>query len=204
MFIPLPLFWGIHAQQGSRWVFQATKMNGDIGWYSIKADQMIVLNSLFALILIPMFESWFYALLSRVGIRTPLRRIVLGGILLAIAFIAAALVQLQAERNFISILWMIPQYLIMAAGEVLVYTANLNFSYTEAPQTMKSVMMSFMTLSVAGGCLIVTLISGVALFDSQVYEFLFFAGILLLDVGFMAFLATRYEYVGQPKIRDLS
>ena len=46
--------------QGSRWTFQATRMNGDIGTYTIKPDQMSVVNPLLILILIPLFESVMY------------------------------------------------------------------------------------------------------------------------------------------------
>jgi dipeptide/tripeptide permease len=203
MFIPLPIFWALHAQQGSRWVFQATKMNGDIGWYHIKPDQMIVFNSVLGMILIPIFEHLFYPFLSRVGIKTSLQKMTLGGSFSVVAFIVAALVEfqveLQVEKNVINILWMFPQYLIIVVGEILLYTANLNFAYTEAPASMKSVMLGFMYLSVAGGCLIVVLISGVALYDSQAYEFLFFAGIMFLDVLLFGFLARRYHYVSQDQ-----
>ncbi|CRL01737.1 CLUMA_CG014953, isoform A [Clunio marinus] len=197
MFIPLPLFWALHSQQGSRWVFQAAKMNGDIGFYTIKPDQMILFNSLLGVLMIPVFEYLFYPLMSRFGINTPLRKIVLGGMFASFSFVVAAVVEIQIETNFINILWMLPQYLVMVMGEILVYTSVLNFSYTEAPANMKSVMMSFMMLTVAGGSLIVIVISGIAFFDSQIYEYLFFAGVLFLDIILFAFLATRYKYVNQ-------
>ena len=31
MFLPLPVFWTLFDQQGSRWVLQAGKMDGDAG-----------------------------------------------------------------------------------------------------------------------------------------------------------------------------
>lgn len=197
IYIPLPLFWALHAQQASRWVFQAAKMNGDIGWYKIKPDQMIVLNSFLGLVMIPVFEQLLYPLLSRVGIKTSFQKIVLGAVLGGISFIFAGLLELQVEKSFISILWMFPQFLTMAMGEILLYTANLNFSYTEAPENMKSVMLSFMYLTSAGGCLIVVFISGVAFFESQAYEFFFFAGIMLIDALVLNILVTRYTHVAQ-------
>lgn len=193
IYIPLPLFWALHAQQASRWVFQATKMNGNIGFYSIKPDQMIVLNSFLALLMIPMFEQFIYPLLSHVGVKTSLQKIVLGAALSAVAFVIAGLLELQIEKDFISILWMFPQFLTMAMAEILLYTANLNFSYTEAPADMKSVMLSFMYMTSALGCLIVVFISGVAFFESQAYEFFFFAGIMFIDTCLLGFLVTRYK-----------
>lgn len=172
-------------------------MDGNIGWYTIKPDQMIVLNSVFGVIMIPVFEKVLYPLLSCVGIKTSLQKIVLGAVFAAVAFILAGVLELQLENNFISILWMLPQFLVITMGEILVYTANLNFSYTEAPAEMKSVMLSFMSLAVAGGCLIVVFISGVAFFESQANEFFFFAVIMFLDAIFLGFLVKRYKHVAQ-------
>ena len=203
MYLPLPIFWALHAQQGSRWVFQATKMNGDVGgWYTIKPDQMIVLNSVLGIVLIPVFDYFIYPALAKIGLKTCLQKITMGGVCTALAFIAAAILEFQIEKGFISILWMLPQYFLLCMGEILLYTANLNFTYTEAPSSMKSVMLGFSYLSVAGGALIVVLISGVAFFESQAYEFLFFAGIMTLDIFIFGFLATRYKYSepDKPKI----
>lgn len=194
MFSPIPLFWALHAQQGSRWVFQAAKLDGDMGFYTIKPDQMIVLNSCLGVILIPVFEHFFYPFLSKVGIKTSLQKITLGLVFAAVAFILAAFVEFQIEKAFSSVMWMFPQYLAMVMAEVLIYTANLNFSYTQAPASMKSVMMAFLYLTVAGGSLIVVVISGVAFFESQAYEFLFFAAIMFVDILIFALLASRYKY----------
>lgn len=195
IYIPLPIFWALHMQQASRWVFQATKMNGDIGWYTIKPDQMIVLNSFLALFLIPIFEHSLYPFLSRIGLKTSLQKMVLGATMAAVAFVAAAILELQIEKGFVSILWMFPQFLIMVMSEILFYTANLNFSYTEAPASMKAVMLAFSYLTVAVGCLIVILISGIAIFESQAYEFIFFATIMFVDTIVLGVLAHRYKRI---------
>jgi hypothetical protein len=34
LYLPLPVYWAVYMQQGSRWVLQAAKMNGDIGKWS--------------------------------------------------------------------------------------------------------------------------------------------------------------------------
>ena len=200
LYLPIPIFWALFAQQSSRWVFQASKLDGDIIFYKIKPDQMIVLNSFFGVLSIPIFERYFYPAIAKIGIKTSLHKITLGGVFAAVGFLFAALVEFYSERELINILWMFPQYFFLAMAEVLVYTANLNFSYTEAPASMKSVIMCCMYLTVAAGSLIVVLISGVAFFDSLVYEFLFFAGIMLFDILIFAILASRYKYVDQEKI----
>lgn len=100
LYLPLPLFWSLFDQQGSRWTFQATRMDGDLGFYEIKPDQMQVINPLLILLFIPLYEMILYPLLSKIGIRRPLQKLTLGGILAGIAFICSAVVELELEKTY--------------------------------------------------------------------------------------------------------
>lgn len=81
--------------QGSRWTLQATLMNGRIDFlnWTMKPDQMQVMNPLLVLLFIPIFEVVVYPLLAKIGVRKPLQKIALGGFLAALAFILSAFVQ---------------------------------------------------------------------------------------------------------------
>ncbi|VVC31975.1 Hypothetical protein CINCED_3A008459 [Cinara cedri] len=95
LFIPFPFFWALFDQQGSRWTLQATLMNGRIDFlnWTMKPDQMQVVNPLLVLLFIPIFEVLVYPLLAKIGIRKPLQKIALGGFLAALAFVLSAIVQ---------------------------------------------------------------------------------------------------------------
>ncbi|XP_050436863.1 peptide transporter family 1-like isoform X2 [Adelges cooleyi] len=95
LFIPFPFFWALFDQQGSRWTLQATLMNGrfDFLKWTMKPDQMQVVNPLLVLFFIPLFETAVYPLLKKIGIRKPLQKITLGGVLAAIAFVCSAILQ---------------------------------------------------------------------------------------------------------------
>uniref|UniRef100_A0A8D0HQR7 Solute carrier family 15 member 2 n=1 Tax=Sphenodon punctatus TaxID=8508 RepID=A0A8D0HQR7_SPHPU len=56
LFIPLPMFWALFDQQGSRWTLQATKMNADFLLISPILWSLQVLNPLLILIFIPVFD----------------------------------------------------------------------------------------------------------------------------------------------------
>lgn len=99
LYIPLPVFWALFDQQGSRWTFQATRMDGDMGSWDIKPDQMQMLNPFLILVLIPLYDVAFYPALSLIGIRRPLQKLTLGGILAGVAFIISGVVELQLEVN---------------------------------------------------------------------------------------------------------
>lgn len=100
LYLPLPFFWALYDQQGSRWTFQATRMDGNIGIYDIKPDQLQVINPLLILTFIPLFEAVFYPLLAKVGISRPLQKLTCGGILAGIAFVISGLVEFQLEKTY--------------------------------------------------------------------------------------------------------
>ncbi|KAK3927862.1 Peptide transporter family 1 [Frankliniella fusca] len=100
LFVPMPIFWALYDQQGSKWTFQANNMNGRIGSWVFKPDQMQVVNPILIMILLPLFEYIVYPLLSKMRLmRKPLQRIATGGMLAAVAFIVSALIQIQLDPN---------------------------------------------------------------------------------------------------------
>lgn len=101
LYIPLPIFWTLFDQQGSRWTFQATRMDGELTEnFSLKPDQMQVVNPLLILIFIPLYDAVIYPLLSKIGIRRPLQKLTLGGVLAGVAFIISAILELQLQKTY--------------------------------------------------------------------------------------------------------
>lgn len=193
LYLPIPIFWALFFQQGSRWVFQAIRMNGDIGFYTIKPDQFNVVNPLLVLILIPLFEYVIYPQLSKIGIRTALQKVALGMIFASLAFLTSAAVESQIERKFLHMAWLIPQYLLMAVGETLISIPLMHFSYAEAPISMKTILQALRMLSVGLGNLIVAIVAGSKLIESQMYEFILFAALMFVDLIIFGILAKRYK-----------
>ncbi|KAM7348686.1 yin isoform 2-T2 [Cochliomyia hominivorax] len=97
LFLPFPVFWALFDQQGSRWTFQATRMDGELWGFTIKPDQMQVINPLLILGFIPIFDYVIYPLLALIGIKRPLQKLTLGGLLAAGAFVLSAFVELKLE-----------------------------------------------------------------------------------------------------------
>ncbi|CRK92335.1 CLUMA_CG005856, isoform A [Clunio marinus] len=325
LFVPLPLFWALFDQQGSRWTFQATRMNGDIGFTEIKPDQMQVINPLLILVFIPIFDCAIYPFLAKIGLRRPLQKLAAGGILAGVAFLVSGLVELQLEKtypvfpqpnesqpgksssffvksspkalsfeekidktksgyptirvlsdlesvnfikfvnnkgeeskkivthsinqfeilpssysvyadniklgdvelllggvytivisksssggiemkthiitspNSIHMLWLIPQFVIMTAGEVMFSVTGLEFAYSQAPTTMKSLLQACWLLTVAFGDVIVVIIAEAKIFQSQANEFFLFAIMMFIDMAIFGLLAMKYKYV---KVND--
>lgn len=98
LFIPLPVFWALYDQQGSRWTLQATRMDGQIGSFLMQPDQMQVVNPLLILAFIPLFEACIYPLFAKIRfIDTPLKKLTVGALLASLAFVVSGIVELELE-----------------------------------------------------------------------------------------------------------
>jgi len=180
-------------------------MDGQIGSFNIKPDQVPLVNALSVVFFVPLCEYVFNPLLSKIGIKTNLHRVILGGFLSATAFLIAALVQFQVDQrqDQLHMVWQIPQHMVLGLGEVLVYVQILQFAYTQAPKEMKSVLQAFFSMIIGGGNLIVALIASTRLFESMAYEYLMFAGIVFLAMIIFTVLAARYEYADVEELEKL-
>lgn len=201
LFPPLPLFWALFDQQGSRWIFQATRMNGSFGLFTVKPGQFSIVNPFLVMILLPCFEYCFYPAMARVGIKSPLPKTLLGGILAGISFLASALVETQIETKKIHMAWLFPQYFLMTIAEILVTVPLMNFTYSEAPKSMKSVLQAFRLMTMALGNLIVSFIAGSRVVESQTIEFLLFACLMFFDMFVFGILVKKYKYIVKDDVK---
>ena len=204
IFLPTAFYWAVFAQQGSRWIFQAMQMNGDVGIFTIKPDQMIALNSIFSIISLPLCNFILFPIVAKLGYGCLLNRIAIGGFLCCFSFILASVVEVNIyEVEKISILWLIPQYAVLAVSENFVYISLFDFAYSETPQGMKSVMTAIVFLLIAIGNLFITFVSSAKLFSSQFSEFLFYAGLLFVDMIIFIGLSKRYMRRKSRRVSDI-
>ncbi|NXT80402.1 S15A1 protein, partial [Zapornia atra] len=100
LYIPLPMFWALFDQQGSRWTLQATTMDGNFVAIQIQPDQMQTVNPILIIIMVPVVDAVIYPLIKKCKINfTPLRKITVGMFLASLAFVAAALLQVQIDKT---------------------------------------------------------------------------------------------------------
>jgi POT family proton-dependent oligopeptide transporter len=123
------------------------------------------------------------------------------------AFTIPTLVQMHIDQGGVPhIGWQLLAYVVLTCGEVMVSITCLEFSYTQAPKTMKSFVMAFFMLSISVGNLFT---SGVNFFirnpdgSSKLAGadyFLFFT-LLMLLTAMLFTLVVRY-YRGETYIHD--
>uniref|UniRef100_A0A8C2H4D4 Solute carrier family 15 member 1b n=1 Tax=Cyprinus carpio TaxID=7962 RepID=A0A8C2H4D4_CYPCA len=303
LYIPLPMFWALFDQQGSRWTLQATTMDGNFGAFIIQPDQMQIVNPILIVIMVPILDSAVYPLIKKCGLNfTPLRRMTVGMLLAALAFVAAALLQIQIDRtvpnfpsssqtqvkflnlentpvpvvvegqepfvvpgfnvsshngtsnsikqflkennkwvtgcllnygtmenkenfqilqsyyksdglctenikaiqdinpNDIHMAWQVIQYFLMTCGEVVFSVTGLDFSYSQAPSNMKSVLQAGWLLTVAVGNIIVLIVAEAGSLPEQWAEYVLFACLLVAVSIIFAVMAYFYTYMDPAEI----
>src|SRR5690606_8078407 len=106
-----------------------------------------------------------------------------------------------------SIVWQVLPYALLTLGEVLVSATGLEFAYSQAPQSMKGVVMSFWNLTTTVGNLWV-LLADFAVRNESVtgsiattglsvtaFQMFFFAGFAVLAALAFGMYARRYKVV---------
>lgn len=154
------------------------------------------------LIMIPLWEHCIHPGLANRGYGiTSLTSVVWGGIFGGLAFICSGMLQICIEETVgqaqqqISVLWQIPQFFLLMVGEVLLSIPGLQFAFTQAPKSMKSVLMALWYMNNAFGNLIVVLISEVRPFRLQSGEYFLYAVLMFIGIYIFSRLARGHVYV---------
>ncbi|XP_034487632.1 peptide transporter family 1 [Drosophila innubila] len=197
LFIPLPFYFALLAQQDSSWTFQATMMNTTVLGVTIQPDQAKAVGPILLFILIPLWQYITAPLLRRLfhWELQPLHSVTIGGICSAGAFFCAGALQdrlMESPSYSINIVWQIPQFLLLMLGELLLSIPGLQFAFTQAPSSMKSVVTAAWFLNNAFGNLIVVLITQLNVLSSQKSEYFFYAVLMLVCIIIFALLAFDY------------
>ncbi len=152
LFVFIAAFWALYDQTGSSWVFQAAQMDLNFLGVTWLESQIQAVNPILILSFIPLFTFVIYPVVGKVFKLTPLRKIGIGFVLMVISFGLTALIQQWIDGGAKpSIGWQFLAYILITASEIMVSIVGLEFAYTQAPKTMKSMIMSLYLLSVALG-----------------------------------------------------
>ncbi len=205
VYLFVAVFWSLFDQTGSSWVLQAQHMNRVLLGVELLPAQIQAANPLLVMFLIPVFSYAVYPAINKVFPLTPLRKISIGLFVAAAAFALPTLAQLSIDQGGTpSIAWQLLAYIVLTAAEVMVSITCLEFSYTQAPNTMKSFVMAFFMLSIALGNLFTSAVNfiirnedGSSALQGADY-FLFFT--LLMLVTAAAFVVLARYYRGQTYI----
>ncbi|MGZ8900211.1 MAG: POT-type proton-dependent oligopeptide transporter, partial [Limisphaerales bacterium] len=200
IFAFMPIFWSLYDQSSSRWILQAKEMDRNVFGYDILPAQTHAANPILVLLFIPLFTKILYPAMDRAWKLTPLRKVGIGFFLTVASFLVPAWIEVligRGERPHIY--WQLIAYILLTAGEVMVYLTMLEFAYTQAPKRLKSIIMSLSLLCISLGNELTALINrAIRVFawenvmTGPTY-YLFFSGLMFVAaIGFI-FVAMRYK-----------
>lgn len=199
----IPIFWMLYDQQSSTWIEQGNTMTKSITTrffsFEILPSQMQAINGSFILILIPIFVRVVYPTLEKHNINVNnLNRMSLGIFFISLSFFCAALVQ-----HFISIrmhiLWQIPQYILLTIGEVFLSMTGIQFVYSESPNSMKGIILSFWLMTVAIGNIYVVIFTSLDLAkwlnirNDKFFNFILYGTVGMVSAFYFSRLSRNFK-----------
>lgn len=200
LYVFVAFFWSLYDQTSSAWVLQAQHM--DRQWLGVEwlPSQIQAINPVLILIFIPLFTYVIFPALQSIMRLTPLRKIAIGLFIPVGAFAISALIETQiAEGAAPSIVWQLLAFVVMTVAEVLVSITCLEFSYTQAPLKLKSLVMGLFLLSVSLGNAFTAAVNywiqrpdGTVVLNGADYYW-FFAGVMLVVACLFLVVAKRYR-----------
>ena len=206
-------FWSLFDQKASTWIVQANAMVTHFSLFghefTLLPAQMQALNPLLVMLLIPFNNLVLFPLLQRIGIApTPLRRMTAGIAFSALSWLVIGAIQVSMDAGTpTSMAWQILPYALLTMGEVLVSATGLEFAYSQAPASMKGVIMALWYLAVTVGNLWVLVVNAAVKNDAVVnsiagsglsviaFQMFFFAGFAALAAIAFGLYAKRYKMV---------
>jgi POT family proton-dependent oligopeptide transporter len=196
----IAIFFSLYYQTGSAWVLQAKRM--DLHWLGVdwRSSQVQAINPILILLFIPLFSYLLYPAISRFFPLTPLRKIGIGLFLTSLAFVVSACIERQISAgDRPTIAWQVLAYTILTIAEVFVYLTGLEFSYSQAPRQMKSIIMALYLLAISAGNLLTAAINAAIINDDGSSKlpgasyYWFFAGLMAAAAVVFIFVARRYR-----------
>jgi POT family proton-dependent oligopeptide transporter len=157
-------------------------------------------NPILILLFIPLVNYVIYPIVDRFFLLTPLRKIGIGLFLTAASYVVIWYIQQMIDAGGKpSVNWQFFAYVILTLGETMVSITGLEFSYTQAPNKMKSAVMALWLFTVSMGNLFTAAVNyfirnddGTVKMNDQQY-FLFFAVLMLVAAVIFVVVAMFYR-----------
>jgi POT family proton-dependent oligopeptide transporter len=190
----------LYDQTGAAWVQQSEHMDLNLWGWKLLPAQVHSVNPLLILLLVPLFAYVIYPAVEKVVRLTPLRKIGAGFVVTALSFLIVAWIERQIEAGERpTVWWQILAYVVITSGEVMVSVVGLEFSYTQAPRTMKSLVVAIWYFAVSAGNFFAAQVNRLLqdadgnLVITNVQYYLYFAGLMAIATVIYVFYALTYR-----------
>ncbi len=150
----IAIFWSLFDQTATTWISQSEYYLNK-NWLGREwiTTQMQAMNPILIFILVPLCTYWLYPLMNKYFNLTPIKKISIGLFIAVPSFLIVGYIQTLAETGNYnpSIGWQFPAYIILTTAEIFISITCLELSYTQAPNSLKSIIMGLFLLSMSFG-----------------------------------------------------
>ena len=179
----LVVYWAVYSQMSTTFFLQACQMDLTVGHLVLPIASLNLFDTLAIIILVPLCNTIMYPWLEARGVRLSMLRKIGGGfVLAALAMLCATFIEIErvarAQRGEfskhanpcvanthseslpynvvqMSVLWQIPQFILIGASEVFTSITAIEFFFAEAPESMRSVCAAAnLSTNAFGACLV--------------------------------------------------
>ncbi|MBV9657206.1 MAG: POT family MFS transporter [Verrucomicrobia bacterium] len=201
VYVFIAVFWALWDQSsGGAWTLQCRNMDLNFFGIQLLPEQVQTANPILILLFIPLVNYVIYPLMARFFEPTPLRKIGIGLALTAFSYLVIAHIQTLIDAGGRpTVWWQFLAYVILTLGEAMTSITGLEFSYTQAPNKMKSAVMAAWLFTVSLGNQFTAAVNAFIqnpdgssrISDHQYY--MFFATICFIATAIFAVVAMFYR-----------
>lgn len=219
---PFILFASVSTQESSVFVEQGMFMNTRFGSFNIPPASLTTFDVLTVIAFTPFYDKIIVPIARRFTGKdrglSHLQRAGIGLFFSIVAMVSAALLEMKRlqivkEEGSVhekvvasmSILWQIPQHVLVGVGEVFNQIGMLEFFYDQAPDSMRSICLALAFLTISLGGYVASIILTVTdlvfgwipdnLNEGHLDRFFWLvSGLCLLNLVVFVYFASRYRY----------
>ncbi len=198
MIIP---FWSLFDQTMSSWVIQGKEMT-PVYFSAINfrfgAEEIQSFNPLLVMIFVPLITLCVYPYIGKWS--TPLKRMGIGIVLAGVSYGSVAWLQARLDSGeTLSILWQCIPYFLITISEILVSTTGLEYAYTAAGKSLKSIVSSFWFLTSTLGNFLVIYMTGLVSDPAATSTFLIYGALSVIIGILFIIVTTRPGFKAEPE-----
>ncbi|KZT57988.1 hypothetical protein CALCODRAFT_482692 [Calocera cornea HHB12733] len=214
VFVFYPFYWISFNQMNNNMTSQAATMST----YGVPNDVINNTNPIALMVLIPVFDAYIYPALRRRGYAfTPLKRIFAGFMVVSSAMLWAGILQWYVYATSpcgygandpacapspINVWWQTGAYVLIAVSEIFASITGLEYAFTKAPTSMRSVVMALFLSTSAAASLLGELLNPLAGDPLLIWNYVV-CGTLSFVAGIVFWISFRKLDADEDKLNEM-
>eukprot|EP01135_Chromosphaera_perkinsii_P009487 Nk52_evm30s1763 gene=Nk52_evmTU30s1763 len=208
LLIHYPTFWYLYGQNSNYAVVQGTYLDAP-SW--LTADQLGLVDPIAIVIMVPIFDRFVFPGLRKMGLELNIiTRIAIGYVFMAASGACMVAIQLvlkangswddddnytvDPDGNTYSVFWTIPSFFLCAIGEIFASITLNEFTYSQAPTSLKSVVFGLGLFTNCGSAIMGLIFSHWQTDANLAWFWLAFVGICCVQAVIIPWQFKNYKY----------